>query len=431
MTAALPVNDKRIVRSWCMYDWANSAFTTLVVTFIYSTYFFSAFAEDVNAGTALWSRGITASAILIAVLSPVFGAMADRGGKRRRYLVTATLTMAAATTALTFITPGPAWAPLLALTVFVIANVAFEIGIVFYNAYLPDIVTQDRVGRVSGYAWGLGYAGALICLIIGLVAFVGFDPNPGLLGITSEGGLHARSTNLLVAVWVVVFALPLFLSIKEQPQASAPTHVAAAFRDLATAFRNVRQYKEVATFLLARLIYNDGVVTIIAFGGIYAMGTFGFTFTDVIIFGILLNSLAGLGAFAFGFVDDRFGGKRTVMVSIAGLAVAVGVAAWAPSRLWLWVAAAIIGIFLGPNQSASRSLMARFVPQQHKGEFFGFFAFSGKATSFLGPLMLGIVTQAFDSQRAGIATVLLFLLVGAVVLAVVDERRGIEAAGQA
>jgi UMF1 family MFS transporter len=192
----------------------------------------------------------------------------------------------------------------------------------------------------------------------------------------------------------------------------------------------VGQYREVAKFLIARLIYNDGLVTVFAFGGIYAAGTFGMPLSEVIVFGITLNVFSGLGALAFGFVDDKLGGKPTVLVTLVALSAATLLAVWAPTETWLWVAGILIGIFVGPNQSASRSLMGRFVPEKHQAEFFGFFAFSGKITSFLGPILLGTATAMFASQRAGVATVLIFFVVGGALLLSVSERAGIVAARQ-
>jgi UMF1 family MFS transporter len=424
-------DDKRAILAWCMYDWGNSAFTTLVVTFVYATYFTRAFAPNELIGTTYWSYAIGVSAILVALLSPILGAIADRGGRRRRYLMISTLTCVLATAALTFVKPGGERAILLALTIFVLANVAFEVGMVFYNAFLPSIVSQEKIGRVSGYGWGLGYVGGLASMLFGLFAFVGFDPNPGWLGITNAEGLNARSTNLLVAGWFLVFSVPLFVFVREGRRPSERIDVRGALSGLKKTFHEIRRYREIAKFLVARLVYNDGLVTIFALGGVYAIGTFGFTLTEVMIFGIVINVTAGLGAFAFGFVDDRIGGKATIMVSLVALGVAVLAAMVAPTRAWLWVAAMGIGLFAGPNQSASRSLMGRFVPASTQSEFFGFFAFSGKFTSFLGPILFGTATAAFGTQRAGVATVLAFLVVGGLLLATISEQRGIEAAAEA
>ena len=183
-----------------------------------------------------------------------------------------------------------------------------------------------------------------------------------------------------------------------------------------------------ARLLLARLIYNDGLTTIFAFGGIYAAGTFGFTFEEIMMFGIVINIFAGLGAFLMGYFDDRLGGKWVITFSLIGLIVATTLALLATTKLHFWFAAILIGLFSGPNQAASRSLMGRFTPSHMKNEFFGFYAFSGKATAFLGPLLLGILVGIFQSQRAGITVVIVLFVLGGWLLRGVDEAEGIAVA---
>ena len=419
-------DDPKVVFSWALYDWANSAFATLVVTFIYATYFTQAIAPDPVAGTTLWSRAVSVSGLAVALLSPMAGAMADRGGRRKRYLAISTILCVLSTALLAFVGPSGAGAVLTALVLFVVANVAFEMGMVFYNAFLPIIASEERIGRVSGYGWGLGYAGGLLCMVIALVGFVQ-NATPWF-GIGTAEGFNIRATNLLVAVWFAVFSVPFFIFVRERPGTAAGLDLRGTFHELGQTFRAVRRYREIVKFLVARLVFNDGLVTVFAFGGIYAAGTFGMPLSEVILFGIVLNVAAGFGAFAFGFVDDRIGGKKTVLLTLVALSGATVLATLAPSKPWLWVAGVLIGIFVGPNQSASRSLMGRFVPEKHQAEFFGFFAFSGKATSFLGPLLLGTFAGWFHSQRAGVATVLLFFLLGGGLLASVDEAAGIAAA---
>jgi UMF1 family MFS transporter len=180
-------------------------------------------------------------------------------------------------------------------------------------------------------------------------------------------------------------------------------------------------------FLLARVLYNDGLVTIFSFGGIYAAGTFGFTFNEVMYFGIALNVAAGLGAFLFGFLDDMIGGKNTIQLSNLGLIIACLLAVFTTSVTVFWVAGILIGLCAGPNQASSRSLMSRFTPKEKQNEFFGFFAFSGKATAFIGPLMLGILTKEFGSQRYGIAIVVVLVLAGAYILHGLDEKEASKA----
>ena len=413
----------RQVAVWASYDWANSAFPTCVVTFIYATYFTQAIASDELSGTTAWSRAVAVSSILAALLSPLAGALADRGGRRAEYLVSATLVCCAATALLTFVAPGLENAVLLALVLFAIANLSFEMGTVFYNAFLPELAPQDAIGRASGWSWGFGYAGGLVCLALALPMALA----PDLLGVSTEEGFNYRAANLLVAIWFAVFSVPMLrLAFRLRPASRPRVPLPQAYRDVVATMREVRQYSEAAKLLLARLVYNDGLVTVFAFGGIYAAGTFGMSLTEVIIFGIAINVTAGAGALAFGFLDDRLGGKRTILITLAGLILCGLVAVFAPTEAWFWVAGLALGVFVGPNQAASRSLFARFVPEAKRNEFFGFFSFSGKISAFAGPLLLGSATAAFSSQRAGMATVLIFFVAGGALLLWVNEARGIE-----
>lgn len=411
--------------SWALYDFANSPFTTLVVTFVYATYFTQEIAAGEEVGTALWSRGVTLTAIAVALLSPPLGALADRGGYRKPFLIVATSICVAGTVALFWVESGEV---MVALAWFVVANVAFEMGGVFYNAFLPDIAPSDRIGRISGYGWALGYVGGLLALVVALVTLV--QPENPWFGFSKDGGENIRATNLVVAAWFAVFALPLVVWVREdRSRVSKKGQVLVdAYRQLAETFREVRRYREIVRLLAARLFYNDGLVTIFAFGGIYAAGTFGFDFQEILVFGIVLNVCAGLGAFLLGHVDDRLGGKRTLEISLWGLVGATVLAVVAPSKPLFWLAGVVVGIFAGPNQSASRSLLGRFVPPHKENEFYGFFAFSGKATAFVGPFLLGVLTQVFGSQRAGVSVVVVLLVAGYLVLRGVDEKAGSRAA---
>ncbi len=424
MASSADSYNRRAVFAWSLYDFANSSFTTLVVTFIYAAYFTKGIAENEIAGTGQWSIAVTITALVVALLSPYLGAIADRGGYRKRFLLITTVVGAGGSAVLFFPQQGEV---VFALVVFTVANIAFEMGMVFYNAYLPDLAPPEKIGRISGYGWGLGYLGGLLCLVVALFAFV--QTETPLFGFSTDGGAHIRATNLLVAAWYAVFALPLFLWVKDRPApplAPGRSLLRMASRQLMGTFTEIRQrYRQIVRFLVARLIYNDGLITIFAFGGIYAQGTFGFETAEIILFGIALNVAAGAGALAFGFLDDALGGKTTILISIAGLFGATLLAVLTASKLGFWVAAVVVGLLAGPNQAASRSLMGRFVPPEKDNEFFGFFAFSGKATSFLGPLLLGWFTTLFASQRAGVATLLGFFLVGGLLLLLVDEQEGI------
>ncbi|MBD3267945.1 MFS transporter [bacterium] len=408
------------VTSWCLYDFANSAFTTLVVTFIYATYFTEEFAGSNVEGTALWSRGVAIASICIAICSPILGALADQGG-RKKYLLLTTSICIAATAGLYWIVPGYA---LLALAVFVIADIAFELSCMLYNAYLPAIAPRQKIGRISGYGWSLGYLGGLLAMFIALIGFI--FPETPWFGFDKDNGQHIRATNLLVSAWFAVFSVPMFLVVKDTKKVveDKTAAIKQTFAQLGRTMKEIRSYRPIVRFLIARLIYNDGLITIFAFGSIFAKGTFHFSMNEVMVFGIVLNVAAGIGAFGLGFLDDWLGAKRTLYISLAGLAFASILAVLTPSTFkpGLYIAGVIVGIFAGPNQSASRSLMGRLVPPQKENEFFGFYAFSGKLTAFMGPFLLGIITQWFDSQRAGISIVILFFLIGGLLLTTVDEK---------
>ena len=410
---------RKEIWSWCFYDFGNSAFTTLVITFIYSTYFTKAIAENEIDGTFLWSQAIAITAVIVSLLSPILGAIADKGGYRKIFLALTTYISIGATALLFFPIKGQI---LFALILVVIANVNFELGGVFYNAYLPEIVSLKKIGRISGIGWGAGYLGGLLAMLVAMIGFV--SPDVPWFGLNIDTGEHIRATNILVAAWFFIFTLPAILYLKEKKVESANrigVVVLNSIQALKKTFQEIKIYKNTVRFLISRLIYNDGLVTIFAFGAIYASGTFGFTFNEIMIFGIVLNIAAGSGAFLMGYIDDVIGGKLTIQISLIGLMIAVLLAVFANSKLLFWVSGIIVGLFAGPNQSASRSLMGRLTPPDKINEFYGFFAFSGKLTSFLGPMLLGIFTKYFSSQRYGVAVVFIFFFVGFLLMRNVNE----------
>lgn len=421
-TGVKPVYGSRAIWSWIFYDFASSPFTTLVITFVYATYFTQVIAPDPITGTVLWSRAIAITALIVAICSPILGALADRGGYRKKFVLFFTLVCVVATAGLYQILPGQIAA---ALTLIIVANIAYEFGSVFYNAFLPDLAPPERVGSISGYGWGVGYIGGFLALVLVLVTLI--QPESPWFGFSTENDEHIRATNLIVAGWYFIFTLPFLLWVSEDKSmvSGSGKILSDTILQLRRTYAEVRRFKEIARFLIARFVYNNGLVTIFAFGGIYAAESFGFTLQEVLIFGIVLNIAAGLGAFFMGRLDDVIGGKRTIIISLIGLSIATTLAMLATTKFWLWVAGIVIGVFIGPNQSASRSLMARFVPPQLKNEFFGFFAFSGKFTAFVGPFLLGELTQWTESQRWGISVALVMFVVGMLIMIPLDEKAGI------
>jgi UMF1 family MFS transporter len=399
--------------SWALYDFANSAFFTIILTFVFARYFSQSVVGDDVAGTEAWGNIVGLAGFVVAVLAPFLGAIADRTGRRKPWLMCLTLLCVIASAMLWFVRPTVDdfwWA-----AVFVgLGILGAELAFVFYNTMLSDLVSTRRMGRWSGWGWGLGYVGGVLSLVVALFVFV--QSEGPVLGLDLDRGQaeHVRATFVLVAVWYLVFALPLFAFTPDRPSSGlgAAESVRAGLRQLAESIRNVRRYGDIFRFLIARMIYTDGLATVFAFGGVYAAGTFDMTQTEVLQFGIAINVTAGLGALALAWVDDWIGGRNTILLSLVGLIIGSTAILIVDDVLWFWVFAMIVGIFIGPLQSASRSHLARVAPEALRSQMFGLFMFSGKATAFIGPLLVGWVTAAVASQRWGMSTIVAFFVIG-------------------
>ena len=412
--------ERRSVFSWCLYDWANSPFPAIVLTFVFPAYFIQAVASDAAEATSQWAFMTGTAALVIALVSPVLGSIADQGRRRKPWLALFTIILAVGSALLWFVRPDTADAFLLLLLVGA-SVVAFEIGMVFYNTLLPTLVPASHVGRVSGWAWGLGYFGGLGGLVLVLLVFVQVETPP--FGLDKDSAEHVRIAGPLVALWLGLFCLPLFLWTRDPPGRGLPAK--AAVREglvtLARTLRALPQHGQLARFLLARMIFTDGINTLFAFGGIYAAGTFGMSVAEVIMFGLLLNATAGAGAFAFGWIDDWIGAKPTILIGLAALIVIGVPLLLVETKLGFWILGAALGVFFGPVQSASRSMMARMTPVGMESEMFGLFALSGKATAFAGPWLVGLIALVYGSQRLALATVLPFLVIGGLLMLTVRE----------
>ena len=411
------------VASWALYDFGSSAFNTIIVTFVFGRFFADAIATDYDTGTVLWGRAINISALVVALLMPVLGAIADFGGRKKTFLV-AFASLSILCTALLFAAGRPG-AAALTLLVFVLANIGFEAANVFYNAFLPEVATPATIGRISGTGFFVGYIGGLLSLALALGMIRSWLPQDGFVNV--------RATTLLVAGWFLVFCLPLFLFVRERTprrSASALTYVRTGFVRLGGTLRHLRDYREAARLIIARMIYNDGLVTVIAMASIYAGAVLGMELEAVLVMAIALNVAAGLGAFGFGFVDDRIGGRNTIAITLVVLIAAGLIGVLSRSVAGFWVAAMLIGLMMGPNQSASRSLLSKLVPEQKHAEFFGLFAFSGKLSSLLGPLFYTTIVQATGDHRLAMASIISFFVAGLAIVLFLRESEGIARARQ-
>jgi UMF1 family MFS transporter len=360
--------------------------------------------------------------LTVAIASPLLGAIADFSGPRKPWILVFTAVCVVLTALLWFVRPTPDFA-LLGLGLFTAAAIAFQFATVFYDAMLPQIAPQNMLGRLSGWGWAAGYAGGLVCLIACL--WIVQTGGVTVLGLDAEMAEPLRATTPFVALWFAVFSVPFFLLVPDRPaKALGLFHATrAGLGQLAGTLRLLRHSPPILRFLVAHMIYTDGLVTLFAFGGIYAAAEFHMGPADILIFGIVLNIAAGAGAAGFSWLDDAIGSKKTIMLALVGLSLSGAGLVLARADWLFWALAIVLGLFVGPVQAASRSLMAHLAPSGIETEMFGLYALAGKATAFSGPLVLGLVVQWSGSQRAGMASVLAFLLCGLMVLMSVREPK--------
>lgn len=403
--------------AWAGYDWANSAFAAVIQTFLFATYFTKQIAATEAEGQTQWSLAIGMAGVVVALTGPVLGAVADQGGRRKPWIAPLTLLCIVASACLWFVHPEAAvWWPLLIVAV---GTIGLEGSAIFYNAMLPDLASGRRMGRWSGWGWAAGYLGGLVCLLLALVFLVGIGERT-----PAEQIAGTRQSFLLVAVWFAVFALPFFFLTPDRPSTGMPLRQAAVngIRQLVDSAKHIRRYGHIVRFLIARLCYVDGLASIFALGGVYAAGVFGMDVGDILLFGIGMNVAAGAGAFGLGWLDDRIGGKWTVVLSIIGVLVPGIALLLIQDVAWFWVAGLTLGIFVGPIQASSRSYLARVAPPELRTQCFGLYALSGKATAFAGPLLVFAVTKATDSQRIGMIPIFAFLALGLLLMLTVPSE---------
>jgi UMF1 family MFS transporter len=399
--------------SWSLYDWANQSFPTVIQTFIFAAYFTRRIAENQTVGSAQWGNAISLAGLVVALGGPALGAIADQKGRRKPWIGLFTLLCVISMACMWFVRPlqSGIWPALILVGA---GTVTSEYAMIFYNAMLPSLVNSRRMGRWSGIGWSLGYAGGLVCLAVALLAFV--TANQPWLGLDRESAQHVRATFLLAAAWYLLFSLPLFLFTPDTR--STGKSMRRALRDglgqLADSARNVRRYKNIVKFLIVRMVYIDALATVFAFGGVYAAGTFDMDEQGVLVFGICLNVTAGAGAALFSWIDDKIGSKRTIMLSLLGLILSGTTILLVHSLFLFWTFGLILGLFVGPVQASSRSFLGRAAPRDLQNQMFGLYAFSGKATSFVGPFLVGWLTYIAKSQRIGMSAIMVLFLIGAI-----------------
>jgi len=354
--------------------------------------------------------------VITALLSPVCGAIADFNGRRKYWLGASTLILVASSALLWFGKAEPHYAAFI-LTCVVVGTISLNLSMVFYNAMLPSLAGRKYTGRISGWGWGLGYFGGLVILVIVLYGFVAGKPH-WLNTATFE---QVRICGPLVAVWTGLFALPLFLLVPDDSvrRTGFFSGIRLGLKELAHTARQMlhqKSKKNILIFLVAQMIYTDGLGTLFAFGGIYAAGTFHMQISEVLLFGIVMNAFAGLGSMVLAQVDDWMGAKFTILLSLFFLTVTGLGIVLITNKTGFWTLGCILALFVGPVQSSSRSLMAQLIPKKKTTEMFGFYILSGKVSTFLGPWLVGSMTLYFNSQRIGMGSMLAFFVLGGIVL---------------
>lgn len=409
--------------AWALYDFASGPFSSIILTFVFATYFVEKVAANRTEGAAVWGIAMGVSGLAVAIAGPFFGTLADQGGTRKRWLAAFTLLCMACTTLLWFIFPDQRYT-LPALILAATGAAAIEFAYIFYNAMLPELAGPQNVGRWSGWGWGAGYVGGVITLVISLLLFIG--PNALFSTLDRTTGQEVRATFLLTAAWYALFAIPLFIIVPSPVSAPAENTknlFRASFKQLVSTFKQLRSFSNIFRFLIARMIFNDALLTLFAFGGVYAAAVFDMSEQKILIFGILLNVTAGIGAVSFAWLDDHLGGRTIIILALIGLIVTGSVALLAQHEWLFWAAGLVLGLFVGPAQASSRSYMARVTPEHMRNEMFGFFALSAKVTAFFGPMLLGWLTLWMGSMRVGMSAIIFLLIVGLILMLQVEPDK--------
>jgi len=426
---------KREIFGWAMYDFANSAFATTILAVIFNQYFARVVAGGEKGvelfgfhlhGASFFTFCVALSMAISAVLSPLLGAVADASASKKRFLIVFCYTAILFTGLLYFVHEGDTWKGAI---FFIVANIGFAGGNVHYNAFLPEISTDRNIGRISGFGWALGYIGGGALLAINLIML----KYPGRIGFPGRT-FTVQDCFLSVAFWWFIFSLPTFFFLKERAKklgsSSERSYFKEGYRRLQHTFRRIRTFRELTKFLVAFLVYNDGIETVIVMASIFGAEVLGMETGEIILFFLMIQGIAFFGSLVFGFLADAIGNKKTVMISL-GIWALIVVWAFRLGILWdpkteYWILGALAGIVMGGSQAASRSLQGILTPDANSAEFFGFFAVSGKFASVFGPLIYGILIAITRSVQSGILSVLFFFIVGMAVLWTVDERKGME-----
>jgi UMF1 family MFS transporter len=420
-----PVPRRRIL-AWCAFDFANSSYTTLITTVAFSVYFsYAVVGANHPHADLLWSgAGILVNVVLIAT-SPVFGALADFSGRKKRWLLATVVQTVVATALLALVGPGDV---VLAVVLYVVATIGFEGGYVFYNAFLPEVSTPKTIGRVSGLAWGMGFLGGLAALVV-CIPFLAkpLADAAGRLDPAAVAGY--RTSFLIVAAFFALFSVPTFLFLPERapaaPLGRVSEYVAVGFQRVGDTLRHLKSYPETAKFVLAYLCFFGGINTVIRFSSIYASKTFGIEGVALLALFVFTNIVAIPGTLVAGRLADRIGGRRTLVLTLLLWGAVAIAGAFARTQVTFWIMAAGAAIGMGSAQAVGRSFMARISPSSRESEFFGFYTLAGPMGSIVAFLTFGLVSSGSGNQRLAVLWTLPFFVAGMLLTLWIEEDKAI------
>lgn len=421
---------KRRILGWAMWDWGTQPFNTVITTFVFSQYIVNEVFGSPNFTSRALGIATLLSGLCIALMAPVLGQSADRAGNTVRVLKGLTWALAVLSAALFFVRPEKPyfW---LGLVLFAVGTLVSEIAAVNYYATMDQVANQANVGRVSGIGWGMGYLGGIVILVLILFGFI--LPEVGLFGVTGTDALDVRASMLLCGLWVLLFTIPTWFVVRDRaPDGPVPkVGVAQSYRLLWQSLSGLwRTSRHTVYFLLASALFRDGLAAVFTFGAVIAAQSFGMPFTDVVIFGIAANIVAGLATMAIGTLDDRLGPKTVILFSLIALVILGSLifVLHSGGTTVFWVLGLLMTLFVGPAQAASRSFLARLIPEGKSGEIFGLYATTGRAVSFVAPAMFTLfvtigawVTGGDNTVYWGIIGIVLVLAAGAAVMLPVHD----------
>ncbi|NLG54791.1 MAG: MFS transporter [Rhodococcus sp.] len=410
---------RRQVFAWGLWDWGSAAFNAVIVTFVFSVYLTDAVGADlpgsISAGAWLgWSLAI--AGFLIAVLAPVTGQRFDASGRRKRALGLLTFATVGCMLGMFFVKDSYEYL-WLGLVLLAAGSVIFELANVPYNAMLRQVSVPENIGRISGFGWAMGYFGGIVLLLVAYFGFIAGDGDSrGLLGIDVEDGMNIRMVVLLAAVWFAVFAIPVLLKVPELPPTESAQDSPGFIESYRLLWRDIKDLwasdRRTVWFLGASALFRDGLAGVFTFGAVLAVTVYEISAADVLLFGVAANVISAIGALVAGRYDDRIGPKTVIAFSLASMIVVGLILLVVSGPLMFWIFGLALCLFVGPAQSSARTFLARITPPGREGQFFGLYATTGRAVSFLSPALFGLFAWAFAADRAGIAGLLVVLGLG-------------------